>query len=286
MIGAIREVQAPLLALILLGACAVKMSRVVRARSLLVVLDATALFPVRLRRPATMVLCATELSLGAGLLITAGRSDAGWPADLVRAGVSVFFLVGMCALVELRARRPGLGCGCFGELSSSPPGVRSIVRAGLLAGGALAGIGAPDLDLRPPAPQAGLYLLAAVCQVALLAAVSPEVGEALVRLGYSAPCELRPASAQRALAALHASALWRSCGAGVTGGEPLDMWRELCWWYVVYPASHEGRECEAVFAVEVRSHRPAVRAALVAAAPANPPAAAAAGRGRIPSATF
>jgi hypothetical protein len=46
----------------------------------------------------------------------------------------------------------------------------------------------------------------------------------------------------------------------ITGG-PADMWRELCWWYVVYPARGGEREGEVVFAVEVGPRRPAIRAA-------------------------
>jgi hypothetical protein len=48
----------------------------------------------------------------------------------------------------------------------------------------------------------------------------------------------------------------------ITGG-PADMWRELCWWYVVYPARGGGQDGEVIFAVEVRPRRPAIRAAVV-----------------------
>ena len=70
----------------------------------------------------------------------------------------------------------------------------------------------------------------------MIAALSPEVSEALVRLGYSEPCELRRLPAERTLTALRRS---RS-GAGtlaITTEVPVDMWRELCWRYVVFPAA-------------------------------------------------
>jgi hypothetical protein len=100
----------------------------------------------------------------------------------------------------------------------------------------------------------------------VLAALSPELGEALVRLGYSEPCELRRLPAVRTLAALRRSSQWRRRAGLVTADVPLDMWRELCWRYVVFPARVGDREAEIVFAVHMRPHRPPIHAALVDAA--------------------
>jgi hypothetical protein len=261
-IHAIQQMQVPLLALVLLGACAAKMSRVLRARSVLVVLDATGLFPPRLRRPATMAVWFTELCLGAGILITSGRAWHGW-ADGVRLAVALFFLIAMCAVVELREFRPGLGCGCFGDLSSRPPGLRSVLRTALLAVAALASIHGGELTLPPAGPAAALDLGILVAEFLLMAAVSPEVGEVLARLGYAEPCELRVAPPQRALASLRRSRAWRHHARLVTRGTPADMWRELCWWYLVYPGRDGAGECDVVFAVEVRPRRPAIHAAVV-----------------------
>jgi hypothetical protein len=41
------------------------------------------------------------------------------------------------------------------------------------------------------------------------------------------------------------------------------MWRELCWWYVVYPGRDGPVGNDIVFAVEVKTRHPAVRAAVV-----------------------
>lgn len=296
MIVTLRELQAPLLALILLGACAFKLSRVLRSRSLAAVLDATALFPERLRRPATAALSATELTLGVGLLVTMGPLGTGGRADAVRLATAVFFLVGMCALVELRERRPDLGCGCFGDLSTGPAGVRTVIRAGLLAGMALAALRLRrPFAFPPPGSRAAVSLALLAAELVVLALVSPELGEVLVRLGYAEPCEVRQQPPHRPLTALRRSRSWRQ-HAGVIMGGPADMWRELCWWYVVYPALSGGQDCQVVFAVEVRHRRPAIRAAVVRPAP-GPPAApapssgvpAAAGQRRpahAPSGTF
>ena len=261
-VRAVEQMQVPLLALVLLGGCAAKMSRVLRARSMLVVLDATRLFPPRLRRPATMAVCFTELCLGVGMLATSGRPWHGWAAGF-RLATGLFFLIAMCAVVELRQFRPDLGCGCLGSLSSKPAGLRTVLRAGLLAAAALASIYGGELTLPPAGPAAALDLGILVAEFLLVATLSPEVSELLARLGYAEPCELRVAPPHRALASLRRSRAWRRHARLVTRRLPVDMWRELCWWYVVYPGRDGAGECDIVFAVEIRPRRPAIRAAVL-----------------------
>jgi len=181
----------------------------------------------------------------------------------VRLATALFFLIAMCAVVELRQFRPGLGCGCFGDLSSRPPGLRSVLRAGLLGAAALVSIPGGELTLPPAGPAAALDLGILVAEFLLVAAVSPEVGDVLARLGYAEPCELRTAPPQRALAALHRSRAWRRQARLVSRDSPADMWRELCWWYLVYPGRDGTGDCDVVFAVEVRPRRPAIHSAVV-----------------------
>lgn len=283
-----RVIQAPLLAVILLSACGSKLVRVARTGSVSAGLGPSELFPRRLRRPAAVLVCAVELCLGAGLILTARRSDM--LADAVRLATSLFFLVAMCALVELRERRPGAGCGCFGDLSTRPVGWRSVVRAGLLTGAALAAVGGPALHLRPVGMTSVIRLGVLVAELLLVMALSPETAEVLVRLGYSEPCERREVPPQRVLAALRRSAAWRKRAGAVTDGTPEDMWRELCWWYVVYAARDPGGRYDIVFAVQVKAHRPAIHAAVVRHARPDrlPPAGLAPGEGSpaLPSASF
>jgi Methylamine utilisation protein MauE len=269
-IATIRETQIPLLALILLGACAAKLARTVRTRSMNAGLGPTELFPRRLRRPAAVAICCIELTLGPGLILTAGRFGSHGRGDAVRLATALLFLVALCGLVELREHRPELGCGCFGDLSVKPVGIRSITRAGLLALAALVTIGLPPLHLPPPGARAAIGLGILLGELLLVALLSPEAGEALMRLGYSEPCELREFSAHRALTALHRSRVWRRQSVLVTG-EPADMWRELCWWYLVYPASGQSAGTSLVFAVQVKQHRPAIRSALAIPQPPSWP---------------
>jgi hypothetical protein len=263
MLGAIREVQIPLLTAMLLGGCGAKAFRVLRTREIRAGLGPTALFPLRLRRPVAMGMCATEFGLGVALLLTAGRAGAGLPATLVRAGTAVLFLIAVGALVELRERRPSAGCGCFGELSVTPVGVRTITRAALLATAALATIGQPPLHMAVSASEAELWIGLLTAEILLFAALSPEIGEAMIRLGYSEPCEVRLISVGRTLAALNGSAQWRRYAPVITSAAPVDIWREGCWRYLLYPGEARGRSVDVVFAVYLRSRRPQIRAAVL-----------------------
>jgi len=269
MLTAIREAQIPLLAALLLGACAAKVWRARRAHSAAEGMGLTGLFPLRLRRPITMTVFVAELGLGLGLIVTAESAGprlataASLPAAVVRSATALFFLIAVGALNETRQRRPSVGCGCFGELSGTPIGWRTITRAGVLCVSAVATIGLPPLRMPSSATTAELWLAVLAFELALLAFLSPELGEILVRLGYSEPCELRRLPVGRTLTALHASAAWRRYANQVTAAAPADVWREGCWRFVVYPGLARGRPVDIVFAVYLQSRRPPVRAAVL-----------------------
>ena len=132
----------------------------------------------------------------------------------------------------------------------------------LLTGGALISLESPALYL-PPRGHGALLFLGIVCaELALIAALSPEVGDALVRLGYTDPCELRQVPAERTLAALRRSRTWRRHARAITTEMPIDMWRELCWRYVVFPCRQDGGNAEVVFAVQLKRRRPLILAAV------------------------
>ena len=269
MLTSIREAQIPLLAALLLGACAAKVWRGWRAHSLTEGIGLTGLFPLRLRRPVTMAVFVAELGLGLGLIVTAESAGtrlataSSLPATVVRSATALFFLIAVGALNETRQRRPSAGCGCFGELSGTPIGWRTITRAGVLCVSAVATIGLPPLRMPSSAAGAELWLAVLVFELSLLAFLSPELGEILVRLGYSEPCELRRLPVGRTLTALHASSAWRRYANQVTAAAPADVWREGCWRFVVYPGLARGRRVDIVFAVYLQSRRPPVRAAVL-----------------------
>src|SRR5216683_1475182 len=263
MLSAIREVQIPLLALMLLGGCAAKLWRVLRARSVEAGLGPTVLFPLHLRRSVNMAICVSELILGFAMIATAGRAGAGLAATVVRVWTALLFVTAIGALVELRARRPDVGCGCFGDLSATPVSMRTVSRSALLAAAAVITIGVPPLGLPPTGSAALLQVTVLAVELTAIAALSPELGETLIRLGYSEPCELRRLPVERTLAALHASALWRRHADVIISQSPTDIWRDMCWRYVVYPGNVAGRTIEVVFAVYLRPRRPPIRTALV-----------------------
>jgi hypothetical protein len=266
---AIREVQIPLIALLMLGASASKLARTLRTWPVDEALGPTALFPMRMRRPLAMVFCTVECGLGLGLILTAGRAGSGAPADCIRLGSGLLFLVATSALLELRATRPDVGCGCFGDFSTEPVSGRTMARSALLSAAALSTIGLAPVGLPRPGADTARLLIIMVTELVLLAALSPELGEALVRLGYSEPCELRSMPADRTLAALRRSKQWRRHAGLITTDVPTDVWRELCWRYVVFPARSGDRRTEVVFAIFLKHRRPAIHAAMVDAATAE-----------------
>ena len=262
-LDAIGEVQIPLLAAMLLLGCATKVLKMVRAGSADENIGPTALFPMHLRRPLAIVLCAVEATLGLGLLVTAGRFGRHVPAGGIRLGSCLLFVVATCALLELRQSRPDVGCGCFGDFSTAPVSARTLARSALLAIAGLATVWVGPITM--PRTVAGAFgLLTIACaEVLLIAVLSPEVSESLIRLGYSAPCELRNVPAARTLAVLRRSKYWRRYASLITSETPEDMWRELCWRFVVFPARYQDRQTEIVFAVFLQHRRPVVHVALV-----------------------
>ena len=269
MLAAARELQIPLLAVMLLGGCAAKAWRVLRSRSMKAAFDPAGLFPLRLHRPIMMAMFATEFVLGLGLIATAlkiGTTDPGLPATIVRTACVLFFLIAMGALNETRQRRPAAGCGCFGDFSDTPVGWRTIARAGVLCVAAAVTIGVPSLRMPSSSTTAEMWLAVLAFELSLVAFLSPELGEILVRLGYSEPCELRRLPVERTMAALHASSPWRRYARQISGAAPIDVWREGCWRFVVYAGVARGRRVDIVFAVYLQSRRPVIRAAVLDAA--------------------
>jgi Methylamine utilisation protein MauE len=266
MLTALGDAQIPLLAAMLVGGCSAKFARAVRRRSIDAGLGPTALFPLKLRPWAAGMLCAVELGMGIGLIVTASALGAGAPAKVVRIATCLLFVVATCALIELRSVRPDIGCGCFGEFSSTPITARTLVRSILLA---VAALGTFDLaPIWPPRSSgyAALTLIFLLAELAIFGLLSPEVRDVLVRIGYSKPCELRVQSPEQTLVTLQRTNQWRRNAALIANDQPLDVWRELCWRYLAFPSRHNGREAEMVFAVYLQTRRPIVLSALVDAA--------------------
>lgn len=266
MLTLLGDLQVPLLAAMLLGGCLGKAIKSLRTRSMAAGLGPTALFPLRLRAPAAIAMCVTELGLGIGLIVTCSEFGRGDPALLIRIGIGLLFLVATLALIELRSVRPDVGCGCFGEFSQTPVTGRAIARSALLCISALSIAKHRPITLPIPTSHLAVVLPLFAAELVVIALLSPEVQDLLVRIGYSAPCELRVVSPEHSLTALHRSAQWRKHAALITDQRPSDIWRELCWRYITYPSQFEGKDAELVFAIRLETRRPAVLSALVDAA--------------------
>jgi len=264
MLTLVREVQIPLLAALLLGACASKFIRVMQSKSMAAGLGPTALFPLKLRKPVAIAMCATECGCGIGLIVTAGHLGAGMPATLVRLATGLLFLMATAALIELRSVRPDIGCGCFGEFSTTPVTWRTIVRSALLAVAALVTMNLRSLTPHDLSDSAVTLLLLLAAELVGFALLSPEIRDIMVRIGYSAPCELRVVSPEQTFATLQRSAQWRKHSDLIASREPSDVWRELCWRYMAFPSRVAGKDAELVFAIRLDHQRkPTVLSALV-----------------------
>lgn len=266
MLTLIGDVQIPLLAALLLGGCLAKAIKVAKARTIAAGLGPTALFPLKLRAPVAVFMCAIEFCLGVGLIATSSTFGEDDPAGLIRLGAGLLFLVATFALIELRSVRPDVGCGCFGEFSQTPVTGRTIARSALLAVAAISTMKLGPIRLpRWPGPGVVLLLML-IAELVVLGFLSPEVRDFLVRIGYSAPCELRVVHPEQSLAALHRSAQWRRHSGLIASHEPTDIWRELCWRYIAFPSKHAGKDADLVFAVRLEHRRPVVLSVLVDAA--------------------
>jgi Methylamine utilisation protein MauE len=263
MLGILREAQIPLLAALLIGSCAAKARRAVTGRLDDAGTGPMTMLPLRLRQPAAIAQCAGELALGTGLLLTAGRLGAGVPALTVRIATVLLFGTAAGALHELRERRPEAGCGCFGELSRTPVSWRVIARAVLLCAAALASIGVPPLRMPDTAGKAWLTLGMIAAELAVLAALSPEASQAMLRLSHTDPCEVREVPVAQTLSALYASAPWRRYRRILLSGGPADVWREGCWRFLVFPGVLSSRRVEVVFAVYLAGRHAPVRVGML-----------------------
>ncbi|WP_169949662.1 MauE/DoxX family redox-associated membrane protein [Microbispora sp. H11081] len=209
------------------------------------------LMPERFARPALYVCSLVEIALATGLLVVDHPAARWLPV--------AFFAVATYVLWDLRRRRPDAGCGCFGEVSAAPVGLRSIGRAAALT--AMTAVVAVENATGLPALTAETAAWAGG-GVALLLALSPEIDQSVSRLRHRAPCEQRPMPPGRALSRLRGSEAWRAHAGSLLTDEPSDMWRELCWRFFAFPAQGNA---EVVFAVYLSGRRPAVRAAVVGA---------------------
>lgn len=202
----------------------------------------------------------TEGVLGLALLVSSHVS--------VRLATTAAFATATWAVCELRVRRPDAGCGCFGGLSSKRVGRRSVARAMLFTAAAVVALGAPHagLDVVRQGPlHVGLVL---AVELALFAALSPELSVLLERRGllgsrHPVPCERRRSTLAETYETLYDSKAWLAYEDTVMRPAPLDVWREGCWRFVVFSARVNEREMDLVFAVSTAERDRAVRAAVV-----------------------
>jgi hypothetical protein len=266
MVTAFQNTQVLLLAAVLLAACAAKLTVREQAaeapdhvHGVPVPAGLARLTAVRGSRGMTVGLGLGEGVLGLALLVTSHLS--------VRLATTVAFAAATWVVGELRVRRPDAGCGCFGGLSAKKVGRRSVLRAVLFTAAAVASLGAPlaGVDvLRDVQAQVGLVL---AVELALFAALSPELAELVERRRRPAglPCERRHSPMSETYATLYESTAWAGHENAIASAVPLDVWREGCWRFVAFAARLDDRDGEIVFAVSTAEHDRDVRSAVMPA---------------------
>jgi hypothetical protein len=217
------------------------------------------LVPERWRTKA-LICCALVELFGAVAMIFSDHPLPRW-------WMVVFFVLATYVLIDLRRRRPEAGCGCFGEVSSTPVGLRSIGRAVVLGAMTVALAFAPVTGADLVSGLSWTVLAWMAGGTALVLALSPELGETIARMRYKAPCERRELPVEDALARLTTSAAWRARRSLLTSTTPEDTWRELCWRFFAFPGrTADGDDVDVVFAVYLSGGRHApVRSVLIAA---------------------
>jgi hypothetical protein len=251
-IDVLREIQLPVLAVVLLaGAAAKAAARTTRGQG------PAALLPERARRPFTYANAAVEALLAVALLLLAGPLG-----EAARALTFLVFAAALVVLVVVSRRHPELGCGCFGGFSTSPVGRRTLARTVLFGVAAASTLGLPATGMAVLGGLTAGHVGVLAAEAVLLAVLSPEVTGPLSALVRPGPCERREVPAARTLARLRASDVWYANASVVTGAEPVDMWRQGCWRMLRYAGRRNGRAVDVVFAVPVQGRRPVIRAAI------------------------
>src|SRR5918999_4417190 len=251
MVETFLEAQLPLLAGALITACLAKLA----IRETDDTIGPGTLAALRRHRVVVVLVAAIEAGLGAALLITAH------PAG--RLATVVVFFVATAVVLELRTHKSTEGCGCFGGLSTTPVRLRTLLRAALFLVAAVAVLGVESTGLEVIRAGSGWHGSVIAAGLVLFAALSPEIGVLLARHRERVPCEQRTVPLSETYAVLQASKQWRRHSAMITTADPRDVWRELCWRFLVYPGRVDDEDVEIVFAISTEERNPSVRVAVV-----------------------
>lgn len=265
MLTAVREAQLPVVCLTLYIAALAKLATLPPRGGIVAAAwydrvspGPALLLGVHRRRPAVIAVAAVEAAIATGLLVAPAHA-----ADAFRLAAAIVFATGAFVLLELRSRHPDAGCGCFGAFSHTPVGVRALGRSVALAAASAAMTGLPGPGLALLDGFAPVHAAVAVAELVLLVVLAPETWALAARLRHREPCEAARVPVPHTLRALRASDVWREHRALLTDRAPADVWRELCWRYVVYLGTWDGHPARVVFAVRLGERHPEVRAAVV-----------------------
>jgi len=189
-----------------------------------------------------------------------------FPSSPVPSAAAAFLLLGATAYaVGARGYAPERPCGCFGGASKRPTSIHTVVRAGVLAVGAIGAAASGAGWIEGIAQRWPITVI--VLEAVLLLRFSPETRTLRAwieqRRSRLPACLFRDIPVETTLRTLTRSAPWSELRSFLISDEPADQWRQDCWQYLSYSARIEDKQVIAIFAVHLPPSRSSVRAALV-----------------------
>lgn len=210
--------------------------------------DVFARLPGRWGRRAANGVAAGEIALAVGLLLTHGRA-------LFAAAAAIALAGGAVVRSGLYRSKSSRSCGCAGSRTSA------LTRWALVQAWA-APLVAATAAARPPTALSARSLLLGTALGVALCPVSWRRRPAIRPL-VTGDCAARRATFDDAAPVIHASREWADHLGLLRSTEPIEVWRDGCWYFAVYRGQQDGDDVEVVFGARIDADAPHCRVSIV-----------------------
>jgi methylamine utilization protein MauE len=206
-----------------------------------------------------------EVCVGGAILLAPGWVWPRWAAAAVAVGGALYATIALSAA-------PGTPCGCFGTTSANATSRGTVVRALSLAAAAGATLTTTATWTSAFASNPGRGLVVVLIEAACVGAL---FREELGSLGwrrwertvgahsYAEDCATAAVAPEVTMKRLGASEAWSTLRPHLVREQPIEQWREGCWRFVCFPATHRNQDATAVFAVRLPPDPPRCKGAIV-----------------------
>jgi hypothetical protein len=210
--------------------------------------DVFARLPGRWGRRTATGLAAGEVALAVALLASHGGAP-------LSAFAAVALTVGAVVRSGLYRSKSGRSCGCAGARTSA------LTRWALVQAWA-APVVAAMATARPPAAFTAPSLLLGAALGVALCPVSWRRRPA-ARPVATGNCASRRATFDDAAPVIHGSREWSDHLGLLRSTEPIEVWRDGCWYFAVYRGQQDGDDVEVVFGARIDADAPQCRVSVV-----------------------